>query len=31
VDLFDAAEALRQVMAHGEWQAAEHQIRRAVT
>ena len=31
VDLFDAAEALRQVMARGEWQAAEHQTRRAVT
>jgi kynureninase len=31
VDLFDAAEALRQVMARGEWRAAEHQTRRAVT
>ena len=31
VDLFDAAEALRAVMAHGEWQAPEHQTRRAVT
>ena len=31
VDLFDAAEALRLVMAGGEWQAPEHQTRRAVT
>ena len=31
VDLFDAAEALRAVMAGGEWQAPEHQTRRAVT
>ena len=31
VDLFDAAEALRAVMAGEEWQAPEHQTRRAVT
>jgi kynureninase len=31
VDLFDAAEALRLVMAGGEWQAPKHQTRRAVT
>ena len=31
VDLFDAAEALRLVMSQGEWQAPEHQTRRAVT
>ena len=31
VDLFDAAESLRAVMAGGEWQAPEHQTRRAVT
>ncbi len=31
VDLFDAAEALRAVMAQGEWQAPEHQTRRAIT
>ena len=31
VDLWDAAEALRQVMAGGEWQAAAFRTRRAVT